>query len=188
MTATTTDHIRAGNTDYVRAYTSCHTVAHLIARGEQASLCGSRPREGRAWLTDSVRLAELPTCVRCSHQARFRAEIAAWDGPAPRTGVVAMVARSAGVRCAAAECARCGKLRMLPCRGLCRGCLKVTTKNGTIREYGWTKADRMAEYARCRSGGLHLREAAERTGVDERTAWRYETEHVKAGTATWRSA
>ena len=97
-----------------------------------------------------------------------------------RPGVLAMVT-AYGRRLPIAECARCGRIRLLLGRGLCAGCRGTCSRNGTLTQYGYAKADRKADYARHRAHGLTIREAAERTGITERSGQRYEAEHRKKG-------
>jgi hypothetical protein len=73
-----------------------------------------------------------------------------------------------------AECACCGQRRVVKRRGLCRACEKRHERAGTIADWGWTKAERLAEYRQARAGGLSPHQAAARVGVTRRTAWRYE--------------
>ena len=75
-----------------------------------------------------------------------------------------------------AECASCERVRPLISRGLCDTCRARHQENGTIGEYGYVKADRMADFARLRSSGYGVGEAARRIGVSERTGERYEAE------------
>ena len=92
-----------------------------------------------------------------------------------RAGVLAVVT-AYGRRLPIAGCARCGRVRVLLGRGLCGGCRTTCSRNGTLAQYGYTKADRKADYARHRAHGLTIREAAERTGIAERSGQRYEAE------------
>ena len=92
-----------------------------------------------------------------------------------RPGVLAVVT-AYGRRLSLAGCARCGQVRVLLGRGLCGACRSRCRRDGTLTDYGYTKADRMTEYAQHRAGGLGVREAAERAGVSERSGQRYEAE------------
>ena len=78
------------------------------------------------------------------------------------------------------ECADCGRFMPMECRGLCHACRKRNSACGTLGEFGYVKADRLADYALRRSRGTPLADAAAWVGVSERTAWRYEAE-LKAG-------
>ena len=78
-----------------------------------------------------------------------------------------------GRRFPVAECGRCGHVRALRGRGLCAWCKKAATADGTIGQYGYVKADRMADYAELRAS-LGAAEAARRVGVSRRTAHRYD--------------
>lgn len=99
-----------------------------------------------------------------------------------RAGVLAVVT-AYGRRLSVAGCARCGRARVLLGRGLCGACRSKCSRDGTLTDYGYTKADRAAEYAQHRAAGLSIREAAERTGVTYRSGQRYETgRHTTGGT------
>jgi hypothetical protein len=98
-----------------------------------------------------------------------------------RPGVVAVRVLPCGDRRPVAECACCGRVRLIRGRGLCAGCTWSRRNDGTIGEWGWTRADRLAEYAALR-GTLTRREAAARLGVSVRTADRYEAA-LRAGEA-----
>jgi hypothetical protein len=65
-------------------------------------------------------------------------------------------------------------------RGLCAACRRRNRDRGTLGEFGYVKADRLADYAELRGLGVPVPAAAARLGVSERTAWRYEAE-LKAG-------
>lgn len=91
-----------------------------------------------------------------------------------------------GRRHTVAECARCGRVRPLLGRGLCNPCRWMSRRNGTILDYGYVKADRVADYARLRGLGYELEDAAVRVGVSKRTAERYEAQLRDAGMAPWR--
>jgi hypothetical protein len=71
-------------------------------------------------------------------------------------------------------------------RGLCDSCGHARRRDGTLAEFGYVKADRRADFARYRTAGVDLAEAAGRVGVSERTGWRYETELAASGRAPWR--
>lgn len=75
-----------------------------------------------------------------------------------------------------AGCASCEKVRPLVTRGLCDACRWLCRQDGTITQWGYVKADRLADYARLRWNGAPVPAAASRIGVSERTAWRYEAE------------
>jgi hypothetical protein len=88
---------------------------------------------------------------------------------------VTAVAVYAGRRMPVAECARCGQRKPIRARGLCGACSQRSRLDGTISDYGYTRALRLADYAWLRlEAGCTLREAAARVGVSERTALRYE--------------
>jgi hypothetical protein len=59
-------------------------------------------------------------------------------------------------------------------RGLCGGCKQRHRREGTISEFGYVRAERIAEYAALLDGGLDPAEAAARVGVSRRTGHRYE--------------
>lgn len=87
------------------------------------------------------------------------------------------------------ECVSCGKTRHLHCRGLCETCRWRYRSDGTITEFGYVKADRIADYAARRRAGASVPVAAARTGVCERTGWRYEAELKDAArSAGWPAA
>lgn len=94
---------------------------------------------------------------------------------AGRGGVIAIMPGPCGGRRPVAECASCGVVKPVKRRGLCRACESRHVRDGSIGQYGWVKADRMAEYASLRPG-LSVPEAAARAGVSVRTASRYEAE------------
>lgn len=89
-------------------------------------------------------------------------------------GVIAIAMRSGGRR-PVAECARCGRVRPIAYRGLCHGCENHCRKDGTIGDYGYTRADRLADYVEL-PRDLTARQAAERLGVSARTIERYKRE------------
>jgi hypothetical protein len=91
-----------------------------------------------------------------------------------------------GRRRVVTECARCGKVRPLLERGLCNPCRKTCHDDGTIGDYGYVKADRMADYACRRLNGDSIAAAAVRLGISKRTAERYEAQLRDAGKAPWR--
>ena len=74
------------------------------------------------------------------------------------------------------ECASCGQVRVIAHRGLCDPCTNRYERDGTITQWGYVKADRVADYAWLRRSGELLTVAAARVGVSERTAWRYEAQ------------
>lgn len=94
------------------------------------------------------------------------------------------------------ECARCERERPLYSRGLCCICRRRCRADGTLADYGYVKADKIAEYALVRSrwvrgpdGELRhptIPEAAAAAGVNCRTGQRYEAELDAAGQAPWR--
>lgn len=90
-----------------------------------------------------------------------------------RAGVLAVVT-AYGRRLPVAGCARCGRVRVLLGRGLCGGCRTTCSRNGTLTQYGYTKADREADYARWRARGYGVAASAELIGVTERSGQRYE--------------
>lgn len=96
-------------------------------------------------------------------------------------GVLAVHVQPCGDRRAVAECASCGQPRVIRGRGLCDGCRKRHRRAGTISEYGWLKADRIALYREARGKGLSVEAAAVKAGVAERTGWRYEAALREAG-------
>jgi hypothetical protein len=91
-----------------------------------------------------------------------------------------------GERHILAECGSCEQVRPLMCRGLCHPCRERHRQDGTIAGFGYVKADRMADFARYRTAGADVAEAARRVCVSERTGWRYETELAASGRAPWR--
>jgi hypothetical protein len=72
-------------------------------------------------------------------------------------------------------------------RGLCNPCVWRCRDDGTIDGYGYTKADRMADYAHRRYNGDDIGLAASRLGISRRTAERYEAQLRDADQAPWRS-
>jgi hypothetical protein len=91
-----------------------------------------------------------------------------WTGP---------VAVLYGERRRVSECASCEQVSPLICRGLCHPCRDSHLYAGTIEQFGYVKADRLADYDWLTRGcGESLPVAAARIGVSERTAWRYEAE------------
>ena len=94
------------------------------------------------------------------------------------------------------ECARCERERPLHGRGLCCTCRAQARRDGTLEDYGYVKADRIADYAATRAswvrggGGLRhptIPEASRAAGVGGRTGQRYEAELDAAGLAPWRA-
>lgn len=177
--------------EYARAYAASHHSAHLIPEGSRRALCGAKPRDDRRWLGNgdrhATRLASLPDCPICASRARVAAAIATWDGPPQRAGVIARIDCGTYMGIIGA-CARCDQVRHLPCRGLCPACLTASRLDGTLAEYGWTYADRLAEYAQMRANRVARAECARRLGVCDRTATRYEKALADAGQAPWRHA
>jgi hypothetical protein len=169
-------------TAYDRVRGPSHRAAHLALPGSRTALCGASPRRGE-WVSADG----FPGCCACASAARVAEAVAAWDAPPPRPGVLAMVYRGGCMR-SAGECARCGNVRVLRQRGLCQPCVRSATRDGSIDGYGWTRADRLAEYAGYRARGLNIREAAERTGVSRRVGDRYEADLAASGRAPWRTA
>ena len=92
-----------------------------------------------------------------------------------RPGVVAVV-EVYGRRLSLAECVSCGLARPILGRGLCGTCHSRHARDGTLTEYGYVKADRIAEYARLRDSGHTVASAAGRVGVTVRSGQRYEAE------------
>ena len=88
-------------------------------------------------------------------------------------GVLAVHVQPCGDRRPVAECALCGYPRVIRGRGLCEPCRKHCRNDGTIAEYGYVRADRLADYTALREA-LGMRGAAARVGVTVRTAHRYE--------------
>lgn len=95
-------------------------------------------------------------------------------------GVLAVHVSPGGDRRRVAECASCGALRPIRNRGLCGKCTGRHRRDGTIGEFGWTKTERLAEYATLRAGLTQV-QAAARVGVSTRTATRYEAALRQAG-------
>lgn len=98
-------------------------------------------------------------------------------------GVLAVIGPP-GNRRAVAECASCGRAKPVRGRGLCGGCKTRHRRDGTIKGYGWVKADRLAELAALPPlhdgpenvpppGYITAAQAAERLGVSRRTIERY---------------
>jgi hypothetical protein len=85
-----------------------------------------------------------------------------------------------------AECGFCERVKPLLGRGLCGTCREERRRDGTIAEFGYVKADRVADFARYRLGGVGVAGAAGRVGVSLRTGWRYEAELAGSGRAPWR--
>ena len=161
----------------VRAYVAGSHSAHLVDPAG-ASLCGAHPRAGRRWLGDRngkerERLASLGTCRSCLRARAVAVQLAAQQPPAGRAGVIGFVILGA-VRYKVAECGDCGRIRPVARRGLCNTCVHTHERAGEIGEQGWTRADRLAEYAALRRDGLGVAEASARAGVSCRTGQRYE--------------
>ncbi len=161
----------------VRAYAAGGHSSHLVD-GSGASLCGARLRAGPSRGgcrsdRERERLASLRTCRSCLRAAAVAEQLAAQQPPAGRPGVIGFVILG-GSRYRVAECGDCGRLRPLPRRGLCNPCIHARRRDGTITEFGWTRADRLAEYAALRRDGLAIAGASARAGVSRRTGERYE--------------
>ena len=71
-------------------------------------------------------------------------------------------------------CGCCGKTRSLKARELCTTCHVHCTLDGTLGQYGWVRADRLAEFRELRERHYPVELAGARVGVSARTAWRYE--------------
>lgn len=169
---------------YVRVRTPVHRTAHLAGAGSSAALCGAAALGDGTWLDG----ADLPDCRPCANAARVAEAVAAQDSPPGRPGILAVLPRGDGFSAPVGECAECGRLRILKQRGLCQSCARRATADGTIGGYGWTRENRLGEYAGFRRRGLGVPEASARAGVSERTGWRYETALARAGQAQWRAA
>jgi hypothetical protein len=81
------------------------------------------------------------------------------------------------------ECCRCGRHRPLRPRGLCSTCRNRCTLDGTLGQYGWVRADRLAEFTELRDRHYPVEMAGARVGVCARTAWRYEAARRSAPVA-----
>lgn len=103
-----------------------------------------------------------------------------------RPGVLGQ-ARWGGQIVAVAACARCERVWPMVRRGLCYTCARICRADGTIWDYGYTKADKMADYALARGRGLTVSQAAVQAGVDPRTGQRYEKELADTDRAPWRA-
>lgn len=102
-----------------------------------------------------------------------------------RAGIVAVVDLY-GRRRPVGACASCERVRPLPCRGLCESCRDRFSDDGTLEDWGYTKADRVEEFARLRRSGLNITEAGRRVCASRRTAGRYEAALIADGRAPWR--
>jgi transcriptional regulator with XRE-family HTH domain len=137
-----------------RAYGDAHRAAHLISTGQRAALCGAEPREGREWLgadpRHAVRLASLPTCPRCSAQARLAADLAAAGSRHVRPGAVAV------------ECTGCGRLRIPARLALCASCVRARTRKRAILRAAGKRAvpAEAPAFAEGREARRELREAS----------------------------
>jgi hypothetical protein len=89
-------------------------------------------------------------------------------------GVVAVLERPSGKRMAISWCASCGLVRAIVARGLCDACHRRHRWDGTLEDFGYTRASRIEDYAFLRAGGQSAEAARARVGVSERTALRYE--------------
>jgi len=163
--------------EYTRAYVASAHASHLIT-ADGASLCGAQPRAGRGWLgtegRHAAQLAAKPLCTRCQGQADVLRQLAAGGvAPPPRPGVVAIVMLW-GRRWPVADCIDCGRLRVVASRGLCMSCQTRHVREGDLSEWGYVRADRLAEFADLRRGSVPVTEAAARVGVSARTGQRYE--------------
>ena len=104
--------------------------------------------------------------------------------PRSWTGPVAVIY---GERRRVAECASCELVAPIYYRGLCVTCRDTHRTAGTLEEFGYVKADRLADYEwLTRECGETPTVAAARIGISERTAWRYEAE--LAASAGWPAA
>ena len=72
------------------------------------------------------------------------------------------------------ECGSCGRDKVIKARGLCSWCCHLRTLDGTLGQYGWVRADRLAEFRELRERHYPVELAGARVGVSARTAWRYE--------------
>ena len=87
-----------------------------------------------------------------------------------------------GRRLSLAECVSCGLVRPMLGRGLCGTCRSRYSADGTLAEYGYVKADRVADFARLRADGYTVTAAAGKIGVTRRSGTRYAAE-LRAATA-----
>ena len=78
------------------------------------------------------------------------------------------------------ECGSCGLDKTLKARGLCSWCYKGRGRDGTLGQYGWVRADRLAEFGQLRDRHYPVEFAGARVGVSSRTAWRYEAARLIA--------
>lgn len=167
------------------------TTTHLRAPGTTVALCGSGPRRAEQWRVITPGSITVPAAVRacrvCELGWRTAMAVTQAQYPGRRPGELARMPRH-GYLAPIAECARCEQVRPVRGRGLCEPCRKAAREDGTLNEYGWLRADRIAEYAQYRTGGLSVRAAARRLGVSERTCSRYEHALTSAGQAEWRTA
>jgi hypothetical protein len=169
-------------TAYARVRTPVHKTAHLAVPGSSAALCGAVALADGTWLDGG----DLPGCRPCTSAARTAEAVAAWQGPQPRPGVLALVPRGDRDMAPVAECASCGRVRMLPKRGLCGGCYTAACREGTVGLYGQSREERLEEFAGYRRRGLDIGQASERLGVCRRTGDRYEEALAASGQAPWR--
>lgn len=166
-----------------RVRTPVHKTAHLAVPGSSTALCGAMALENGTWLDGG----SLPDCRPCATAARVAEAVAAWQGPQPRPGVLALLPRRGDQDMApVGGCAECGRVRILPKRGLCASCYEAARQEGTVEGYGWTQDERLADFARYRRLGLDIGQAAARTGVCTRTGNRYEERLAESGQAPWR--
>lgn len=166
---------------YVPRYAPKAHGAHLVEDGRQDgdALCGSRLKPGRVWLGTATedqraRLARFAVCIRCVRQRCVLEAISSQAGSQPLSAGVLGVVRLTGKRLyKIALCADCERPKPIAYRGLCGSCADRHFKDGTIADYGWTRADRLAEYSGLLRQGLTPGEAAERMGICRETAYKY---------------
>lgn len=164
--------------------------AHEVGPDDRAA-CGISPRPGRRWMGDRndgqrARAAARPLCYYCTRVLAVAAQLAAQDGPSPRPGIIGVITSGVArpVRVGVGVCADCGRVRPIPSRGLCHGCRHRHQDAGTLAEWGYTREDRIADYAALRRDPeVTPAAAAARIGVSSRTAYRYEAALREAAAA-----
>lgn len=159
---------------HARAYISGSHCAHLV-QVDGAALCGALPRGRRRWLGIAgdgyeEKAAARRLCCSCRRYAEVLRQLA---GRAPGPGVTLTVVLS-GRTLVVSECAACGKVRPVHGRGLCLACWSRHRNDGTLGDWGYVRADRLADFRAYRERGLSVAEAAARVEVSVRTAERYE--------------
>ena len=79
-------------------------------------------------------------------------------------------------------CVSCEQDRPVFSRHMCKPCYQRLWRrdDGSLEQFGWVRADRLAEFGQLRDRQYSVEAAGARVGVSARTAWRYEADRNRA--------